>query len=61
MIIHSNLSKMKNIILPTCLQENYRDSLGELSNTSYGVFHGFAHARVLRNLICVPVRNKANF
>ena len=29
---------MKNKILPTCLQGNYRDSLGELSNTSYGVF-----------------------
>ena len=24
-------------------------------------FHGSAHARVLRNLICVPARNKANF
>ena len=38
MIIHSNLSKTKNKILPTCLQGNYRDSLGEFSNTSYGVF-----------------------
>ena len=37
MIIQSNLSKMKNKILPTCLQENYRDSLGDFSNTSYGV------------------------
>ena len=36
MIIHSNLSKMKNKFLPTCLQGNYRDSLGEFSNTSYG-------------------------
>ena len=26
-----------------------------------GFFHGSAHARVLRNLICVPARNKANF
>ena len=26
-----------------------------------GFFHGFAHAPVLRNLICVPVGNKANF
>ena len=32
LIIHSNLSKMKNKILPTCLQGNYRDSLGEFSN-----------------------------
>ena len=40
MIIHSNLSKMKNKILPTCLQGNYRDSLGEFNNTrmSYGMF-----------------------
>ena len=37
MIIHNNLSKMKNKILPTCLQGNYRDSLGEFSNVSYGV------------------------
>ena len=37
MIIHSNLSKMKNKFLPTCLQGNYRDSLGEFSNTSYGM------------------------
>ena len=26
-----------------------------------GFFHGSAHARVPRNLICVPARNKANF
>ena len=32
MIIHSNLSKMKNKILPSNLQGNYRDSLGEFSN-----------------------------
>ena len=38
MIIHSKLSKMENKILSTCLQENYRNSLGEFSNTSYGVF-----------------------
>ena len=38
MIIHRKLSKMKNTILPTCLQGNYRDSLGEFSNiTTYGV------------------------
>ena len=36
MIIHRNLTKMKNKILPTCLQGNYGDSLGEFSNTSYG-------------------------
>ena len=38
MIIHSNFSEMKNKILPTSLQGNYRDSLGEFSNASYGVF-----------------------
>ena len=38
MIIHSNLSKMKNKIVPTCLQGNYKDSLGEFSNRSHGVF-----------------------
>ena len=35
-IIHRKLSKMKNKILPTCLQGNYGDSLGELINASYG-------------------------
>ena len=34
MIIHSKLSKIKNKILPTSLQGNYKDSLGELSSTS---------------------------
>ena len=38
MIMHNNLPKMKNQILPTCLQRYYRDSLGEFRNTSYGVF-----------------------
>ena len=38
MIIHSNFSKMKNKILPNCLQGIYKDSLGEFSNTSYRVF-----------------------
>ena len=33
-IIHCNLSKMKSKILPTCLQRNYSDRLGEISNTS---------------------------
>ena len=37
MITHSNLSKMKNKILPICLQGNYRDGLGEFNNKSYGV------------------------
>ena len=36
MITHSNLSKVKTI-LPTSLQGNYRDSLGEFSSTSFGV------------------------
>ena len=34
----SNLSKMKNKILPICLQGNYRDSLGEFSNIAYDMF-----------------------
>ena len=38
MIIHSNLSEMKNKILPTCLQGNYRDGLGEFSNMSFSAF-----------------------
>ena len=38
MINNNNLFKMKNKTLPTCLQGNYRDSLGEFSNTSYGMF-----------------------
>ena len=38
LIIHSNLSKMKSKISPTCSQGNYRDSLGELSDASYEVF-----------------------
>ena len=38
MVIHNNLTKMKNKILPTCLQGNYRDNLEEFGNTSYGVF-----------------------
>ena len=38
MIIQDNLSKMKNEILPACLQGNYTYSLGELSNTSHDVF-----------------------
>ena len=39
MCVHlSAPSKMKSKILPTCLQRNYRDSLGEFGNRSYGVF-----------------------
>ena len=37
MIMYSILSKMKNKILPTCLQRNYRNSLREFSKTLYGV------------------------
>ena len=33
-ILNSNLSQMKNKILPICLQGNYGDSLGEFSNVS---------------------------
>ena len=38
MIKHSDISKMKNKILPTCLQGNFRDSLREFSNTPNGMF-----------------------
>ena len=38
MIIQSSLSKMKNKILPTCSQGNYRGTLGDFSNLSHGVF-----------------------
>ena len=38
LIIHSNVSKMTSKISPACLRGNYRDSLGEFSNTPYGVF-----------------------
>ena len=38
MILHSNLSKVKNKTLKTCLQGQHRNSLGEFSNTSYGQF-----------------------
>ena len=38
MIIHSTFFNMKNKILPTFLQGNYRDNLGEFSNTPYSVF-----------------------
>ena len=34
MIIHNNLTEVKNKILPTFLQRDYRANLGELSNMS---------------------------
>ena len=37
MIMHCILFKMKHKILPTCLQGNIRDSLGEFSNISYSM------------------------
>ena len=37
MIIYSSLCKMKNKIISTCLQGNYRYNLGEFSITSYCV------------------------
>ena len=36
MIRHRNLFEMKNKLLLTCVQGNYRDSLGEFSNRSCG-------------------------
>ena len=50
MIIHRKLSKMKNKILPTCLQGNYGDSLGEFSNTLYGVVRADRVNRIEDNL-----------
>ena len=38
MIIHRNLSKSKNKMLPICIQGTSRGSLGKFNNTSYGVF-----------------------
>ena len=52
LIIHNNLSQMKNKILPTCLQANYRDSLGEFSNTEYGVLGLRAFGAVSRHDYC---------
>ena len=56
MIIHSNLSKMKNNTLQTCYKENI-DSLGEFSNISYDVF-GSESSIILHHIlelnICVP-------
>ena len=37
MVIHCNLSKMKNKILLTYLQGNYNDSLGEFSSTLFTI------------------------
>ena len=34
-IITQHFSKVKNKVLPICLQGNYRDSLGEFSNMLY--------------------------
>ena len=55
MIIHSNLSKMKIKILPTCLQGNYSDSLGEFSKASYGVF-----GAEVNNIRCIMLLAKCN-
>ena len=77
MIIQINLSKMKNKILPTCLQRYYRDSSGEFGNTSYhssfDVLHlwltglirydlGWNHWRCLAtSCIVVRVRHARNY
>ena len=37
MVIHCNLSKMKNKILLIYLQGNYNDSLGEFSSTLFTI------------------------
>ena len=38
---HSNLTKMKKEILPACLEGNYRDSLGESSDSDTGSLNSF--------------------
>ena len=48
MIIQSKFTQMKNKILSTCLQGSYRNSLGELSNTSNDVL-GAARVIVKRD------------
>ena len=40
-IVHSNLCKVKNKILPICLQGNLIDSQGEFSNVSCGVLGAY--------------------
>ena len=62
--IHSNLAKIKNKILPTSLQGNYRDSLGEFSSTSCGVFEArFPFSQIFRfeipNETAFPVGGRA--
>ena len=46
MAIHINLSQMKTKILPTCFQENYRDIVGEFSNTLYMACLGLGGLKV---------------
>ena len=43
------------------LQQHLEHKIDALWCSLKGFFHGSAHARVLRNLICVPAGNKANF
>ena len=57
MIIHGNFYKTKNKTLPTCLQGNYQHSLGEFSNTSYGLYGA---ERVLVS-ISTKIRVKVKF
>ena len=56
MIIHSNLSKKKN---PTCLQGNFRDSLGKFSNTSCGIF-GVERVKASIHVLNTEVYNNPN-
>ena len=60
MIRHSNLSNIKNKILPTCLQGNYRDSLREFCkinviHVQYGVvgadFNEFEHSLAINRIL----------
>ena len=50
MIMHSNVSKMRNKLLPNLFRKKTKDSLGEFSNMSYGVF---AAERVSRGTLSV--------
>ena len=50
MIEINKLSKVKSTVITTCLQGNYRDSLGEFSTMSYGVSRAES-VRVMNNIL----------